>query len=84
MIRSIGISRRRLLRSGAAAAVVTIASPYLARAAEYPSQNIDVIIPTREGGGADRNFRAFTSVWKKYLNTNFEPGFYPGASGRVG
>ena len=84
MIRSIGISRRRLLLSGAAAAVVTIASPYLARAAEYPSQNIDVIIPTREGGGADRNFRAFTSVWKKYLNTNFEPGFYPGASGRVG
>ena len=84
MIRTTGISRRCLLRSGAAAAVVTIASPYLARAAEYPSQNIDVIIPTREGGGADRNFRAFTSVWKKYLNTNFEPGFYPGASGRVG
>ncbi len=84
MIRTTGISRRCLLRSGAAAAAVTIASPYLARAAEYPSQNIDVIIPTREGGGADRNFRAFTSVWKKYLNTNFEPGFYPGASGRVG
>ncbi|MEE8456247.1 MAG: tripartite tricarboxylate transporter substrate-binding protein [Limibaculum sp.] len=84
MIRATGISRRCLLRSGAAAAAVTIASPYLARAAEYPSQNIDVIIPTREGGGADRNFRAFTSIWKKYLNTNFEPGFYPGASGRVG
>jgi len=84
MIRTTGISRRCLLRSGAAAAAVTIASPYLARAAEYPSQNIGVIIPTREGGGADRNFRAFTSVWKKYLNTNFEPGFYPGASGRVG
>ena len=84
MIRTNGISRRRLLRTGAAAAAVTIASPYLARAAEYPSENIDVIIPTREGGGADRNFRAFTSIWKKYLNTNFEPGFYPGASGRVG
>ncbi len=84
MIRSTGISRRRVLRSGAAVAAVTIASPYLARAAEYPSSNIDVIIPTREGGGADRNFRAFTSVWKKYVNTNFEPGFYPGASGRVG
>jgi tripartite-type tricarboxylate transporter receptor subunit TctC len=84
MTRTTGISRRRLLRSGAAAAAVTIASPYIARAGEYPSQNIDVVIPTREGGGADRNFRAFTSVWKKYLNTNFEPGFYPGASGRVG
>jgi len=84
MIRTSGLSRRGLLRSGAAAAAVTIASPYLARAAGYPSQNIDVIIPTREGGGADRNFRAFTSIWKKYLNTNFEPGFYPSASGRVG
>jgi len=84
MIRTSVFSRRRLLRSGAAVAAVTIASPYLARAASYPSQNIDVIIPTREGGGADRNFRAFTSIWKKYLNTNFEPGFYPGASGRVG
>lgn len=52
--------------------------------AAYPERNIDVIVPTREGGGADRNLRAFTSVWKNYLNTNFEPGFYPGASGRVG
>ncbi len=42
------------------------------------------IIPTAEGGGADRNFRAFTSVWKEKLGTDFEPGFYPGASGRVG
>jgi tripartite-type tricarboxylate transporter receptor subunit TctC len=84
MIRSIEISRRTLLRSGVAATAATLAAPYVARAEEYPSQNIDVVIPTREGGGADRNFRAFTSVWKKYLDTNFEPGFYPGASGRVG
>jgi tripartite-type tricarboxylate transporter receptor subunit TctC len=28
--------------------------------------------------------RAFNAVWKKYLGTNFEPSFYPGASGRVG
>jgi len=78
------ISRRHVIRSGAAAAAMTIASPYVARAADYPERNIDVIIPTREGGGADRNFRAFTSVWEKYLGTKFEPGFYPGASGRVG
>ncbi len=25
-----------------------------------------------------------TNVWKKHLKTNFQPGFYPGASGRVG
>ena len=58
--------------------------PHVARAAGYPERNIKVIIPTREGGGADRNFRAFTSVWKEKLGTEFEPGFYPGASGRVG
>ena len=54
------------------------------RAAEYPDRNISVVVPTREGGGADRNLRAFTEVWKKYLKANFEPGFFPGASGRVG
>jgi putative tricarboxylic transport membrane protein len=43
-----------------------------------------VYVPTREGGGADRNLRAFTSIWKKYLKVNFEPSFYPGAAGRVG
>jgi len=53
-------------------------------AAGFPERNINVIIPTRAGGGADRNFRVFTGVWKKYINTNFEPGFFPGASGRVG
>jgi len=56
----------------------------VAFAAAYPNHNMGVVIPTREGGGADRNFRAFSGIWKKYLNTKFEPSFYPGASGRVG
>lgn len=77
-------SRRGFLRGSAAVAAVTLTTPHIARAATYPDQNIDVVIPTREGGGADRNFRAFSSIWKKHLGTDFEPGFYPGASGRVG
>lgn len=77
-------SRRKFLQGSAAVAAVTLGAPRIARAADYPDQNIDVVIPTREGGGADRNFRAFTSVWKNHLGTDFEPGFYPGASGRVG
>ena len=78
-------SRRRFLQGSAAVGAAAIAMPLgTALGAGYPEQNIDVVIPTREGGGADRNFRAFTSLWKTYLNTNFEPGFYPGASGRVG
>ncbi len=52
--------------------------------AAFPSRNLQVYVPTREGGGADRNLRAFTGVWKKYLKTNFEGAYYPGAAGRVG
>lgn len=80
-------NRRRFLTGTAALAGAAMASGPLSRsafAAGYPERNIDVIVPTAEGGGADRNLRAFTAVWKKHLATNFEPGFYPGASGRVG
>ncbi|MCG6884723.1 MAG: hypothetical protein LJE62_13310 [Silicimonas sp.] len=78
------LDRRAFLRTTAAAGAVTLAAPGIARAAGYPERNINVIIPTREGGGADRNFRAFAEVWKTKLGTDFEPGFFPGASGRVG
>lgn len=81
------ISRRHFLRSGAGVMGAAVLGRHLigdAVAAGYPERNISVVVPTREGGGADRNLRAFTAVWKKYLDTNFEPGFFPGASGRVG
>lgn len=78
------LNRRGFLGTSAAAGSMMLAAPQIARAASYPDRNIEVIIPTREGGGADRNFRAFTSIWKEKLGTDFEPGFFPGASGRVG
>ena len=53
-------------------------------AADFPERKIQTFIPTRAGGGADRNFRAFSGVWSKHIGTEFEPGFYPGAAGRVG
>ena len=81
---SLSLNRRRFLKTTAAASGMMLAMPNIARAADYPDGNINVIIPTREGGGADRNFRAFAGVWKNYLGTDFEPGFFPGASGRVG
>lgn len=77
------LSRRKFLGTSAAASGLMLAAPNIARAAGYPERNISVIIPTREGGGADRNFRAFSSVWKSKLGADFEPGFFPGASGRV-
>ncbi len=78
------LSRRGFLGTGVAATGVLLVTPHIARAAKFPDRNINVYIPTAEGGGADRNFRAFSSVWKTKLGTDFEPGFYPGASGRVG
>ncbi len=80
-------TRREFLGGTAAvagAAAVGVAPFASAFGASYPDRNLKVIIPTREGGGADRNFRAFSGIWKKYLKTKFEPRFYPGASGRVG
>ena len=78
------LSRRKFLGTSAAASGLILAAPNIALAAGYPERNISVIIPTREGGGADRNFRAFSSIWKTKLGADFEPGFFPGASGRVG
>ncbi len=75
-------SRRGFLATGAAAAGLAAARPAFAQS--FPERNIDVVIPTSEGGGADRLFRAFASVWQEKLGTQFEPGFFPGASGRVG
>ncbi len=76
---------RRAFLKGTVAAGAAAALPLgSAFGAGYPEQNIQVYVPTREGGGADRNLRAFTGVWKKYLGVNFEGAYYPGAAGRVG
>ena len=80
-------TRRGFLKGTAAGAAFAALSGGIASRAfgeQFPSRNINVFVPTREGGGADRNLRAFTGVWKKYLNTNFENAYYPGAAGRVG
>ena len=50
----------------------------------YPAKNIDIIIPTEEGGAMDRAVRAFVNVWRTHLKTAFQTSFYPGASGEVG
>lgn len=79
--------RRTLLKGGAAAlggAALASSPLFQAFAAEFPSEALKVMVATREGGGADRNLRAFWSVWKKYLKTKMEASFYPGAAGRVG
>jgi putative tricarboxylic transport membrane protein len=81
------VSRRLFLKGAGATAgagALSMLPIQMAFAAAFPEQNIQVFVPTRAGGGADRNLRAFTGVWKKYVKQNFEAGFYPGAAGRVG
>lgn len=83
-------NRRRFLQSSTALAVagmtgsMTGSMPGSARAADFPERPLQVYIPTRAGGGADRNFRSFASVWKNHLGGELEPQFFPGAAGRVG
>lgn len=81
-------SRRQFLAGTAASAATAGLLPGLggmnsALAADFPDHNMDVVVGTRAGGGADRALRAVSSVWKNHLNTNFEPAYFPGASGRV-
>jgi tripartite-type tricarboxylate transporter receptor subunit TctC len=73
--------RRRLL--GAAAAALTL-GPGGVRAQAFPSKNMRVVVPTAQGGGADRLARVFDDFWGPLLKTNFEYGFFPGAAGQVG
>ena len=69
-------TRRTFIKGTVAAGVGTLFAPFGGLfAAGFPSRDINVVVPTREGGGADRNLRAFTGVWKKYLKANFKPGF---------
>ena len=75
---------RRLFLKLTAAGVAASALPASIFAAGFPERNISVYIPTRAGGGADRNFRNFGGVWQNYLGVELEPAFYPGAAGRVG
>jgi len=73
------ITRRRLLLGAAAASLVGKAG-----AQAFPSRNMRVVIPTGQGGGAERLARAFDDFWGKLLKTRFEYNFYAGAAGQVG
>jgi tripartite-type tricarboxylate transporter receptor subunit TctC len=83
MHRNLRLPRRDFLAStGAGLAALSLARPTWAQ--DFPSRNFQVTIPTGEGGGADRDTRVFCDVWNKYINSNFEFSFYPGAAGQVG
>ena len=49
--------------------------------AELSQPPISVVIPTGQGGGAERLARAFDDSWGKILKQQFEYNFFPGAVG---
>jgi tripartite-type tricarboxylate transporter receptor subunit TctC len=78
------ITRRGL---GLAAAGLGLAGHVRGAAAQagFPTRNFRVVIPTGQGGGAERLARSFDDGWSKQLGgRQFEYEFFPGASGQVG
>jgi tripartite-type tricarboxylate transporter receptor subunit TctC len=74
--------RRRLLAG--AGASLTLAALGKASAQAFPAHNMRVVVPTGQGGGAERLARVFDDFWGPLLKTHFEYSFFPGAAGQVG
>jgi tripartite-type tricarboxylate transporter receptor subunit TctC len=74
--------RRRFVAGAGALAAGSFFN--VARGAGFPEHNMKVVIPTGQGGGAERLARAFDDFWGAALKTHFEYSFYPGAAGQVG
>jgi putative tricarboxylic transport membrane protein len=78
------LTRRNFMKLSALGLAAGSMPSQYAFGADFPERPMQVYVPTAAGGGADRNFRSFASVWKDTLPGEFEPSFYPGAAGRVG
>ncbi|MCU0986031.1 MAG: tripartite tricarboxylate transporter substrate-binding protein [Acetobacteraceae bacterium] len=75
------LTRRSALAAGLAAASLP---GFAAAQASFPARNFRVVIPTGQGGGADRLARSFDDAWGRLLGRQFEYEFFPGAAGQVG
>jgi tripartite-type tricarboxylate transporter receptor subunit TctC len=77
--------RRGFVGGLAASAAIATTAPWRGASAQtYPNRRMSVIIPTGQGGGAERIARPFDMAWAPKLKTQFEYTFHPGASGQIG
>ena len=85
MTTRLSMPRRAFCGGLAASAGLLASSPFNGASAQnYPSRRFSVVIPTGQGGGAERLARAFDDSWGKILKQQFEYNFFPGASGQIG
>jgi tripartite-type tricarboxylate transporter receptor subunit TctC len=77
-------SRRGFLVGAAAASGLLASGAHGIAQSGYPQRNFRVIIPTGQGGGAERLARPFDDAWTKHLKRQFEYSFHAGAAGQVG
>jgi tripartite-type tricarboxylate transporter receptor subunit TctC len=79
------VSRRTTLQGMSALGLGTAFGALEAAAqAKFPSRKMSVLIPTGQGGGAERLARPFTAAWSKLIGQPFEFEFHPAAAGQVG
>jgi tripartite-type tricarboxylate transporter receptor subunit TctC len=78
------VTRRRAVGGILATAGAGLAAPRALAQAKFPNRKFSVIIPTGQGGGAERLARPFSDIWSKTLGQPFEFEFHPGAAGQVG
>jgi tripartite-type tricarboxylate transporter receptor subunit TctC len=84
MTRLLTPTRRRFLSGAAAVGGAAAFGVRPAFAQSWPDRALNVVIPTAEGGGADRDARTFARVWRDHIGVDLEYGYYPGAAGQVG
>lgn len=80
------LTRRSFCGGVAAASGLPLIAPGAAWSqANYPSRAFRVMVPTGQGGGAERLARSFDGLWSKLLNNQpFDYEFQAGAAGQVG
>jgi tripartite-type tricarboxylate transporter receptor subunit TctC len=78
------LGRRAALAGLSAASLSTGIMGGAAAQGAFPARNFRVVVPTGQGGGADRLARSFDDAWSKFLGRQFEYEFFPGAAGQVG
>jgi len=77
-------SRRAALAGALALAFAGLATTQVAHAADYPTRNIELVVPYPAGGGADVMARGFAAAAVKHLPQSIVVINKPGAAGVIG